>query len=395
MGENIKQIYLNLNNLLEDICKFLSGEKLNFLSPAEKEVANTLISRSKRQLQEISKIVPKLNEEDYVDMTKNYSAANDTDSHSANSNVDKPPIPEKRIVPENKCPYTALKAENVSHEVKCGNLWMRKKLILNIEVLKKVFASIHDNWLLVYSSNVDSKPLCFYDLKYYKAREESVDRNSRIFELIDSQCPEKKVCQFSTKAYKDMIQWVYKINGCYNGEEPSKDDESYDIIEPNLDLPGDEEENIYNEPEMVCHRQPSCQTIVNTTKPPLPGRKPTNNVPPPPSPDSVHSEVSYHEVIEIKPKERMLEVKDDTEQSYYEPEIVSKTPDIRNDDSCCQYESVNAQECEKVDRNILKITRKSLFSEWQQRSLETFSPKSSLRTFQINKPSIKMYTTNN
>nr|CAI5854993.1 unnamed protein product [Callosobruchus analis] len=55
---------------LSDICKFLSSEKLTSLPQKDKKLAESLIRRSKRQLQEISKIQCTVQNEEYVIMDR-------------------------------------------------------------------------------------------------------------------------------------------------------------------------------------------------------------------------------------------------------------------------------------------------------------------------------------
>ncbi|VEN64079.1 unnamed protein product [Callosobruchus maculatus] len=70
MEMDFKKLYYDLNDLLEDICKFLSSEKLANLPQKDKKLAESLIRRSKRQLQEISKIQCTAQNEEYVIMDR-------------------------------------------------------------------------------------------------------------------------------------------------------------------------------------------------------------------------------------------------------------------------------------------------------------------------------------
>lgn len=63
------KIKLTFVFMFSDICKFLSGDKLGKLSYKDQRLAESLITRSKKQLQDIAKIQPTLQcNEDYVIM---------------------------------------------------------------------------------------------------------------------------------------------------------------------------------------------------------------------------------------------------------------------------------------------------------------------------------------
>ncbi|KAJ8949129.1 hypothetical protein NQ318_012877 [Aromia moschata] len=68
METDIEKMYMDLNELLLDICKFLSSDNLKVLSPKDKKLADSLIKRSKTQLQEISKLQEPSSFDEYVDM---------------------------------------------------------------------------------------------------------------------------------------------------------------------------------------------------------------------------------------------------------------------------------------------------------------------------------------
>jgi hypothetical protein len=70
MAVEVDELYTNLNQLLEDICKFLTDKSTyEKLSPLARRQADALISRSKQQLQEIEKVSTDCNVA-YVDMEK-------------------------------------------------------------------------------------------------------------------------------------------------------------------------------------------------------------------------------------------------------------------------------------------------------------------------------------
>lgn len=62
--DSVSLFYFFELNYILDICKFLDKDKLSSLLPHERAIADSLINRSKVQLQEISKIT------DYVHMDR-------------------------------------------------------------------------------------------------------------------------------------------------------------------------------------------------------------------------------------------------------------------------------------------------------------------------------------
>ncbi|CAH1103143.1 unnamed protein product [Psylliodes chrysocephalus] len=309
MGCEIEQMYLDLNSLLEDICKFLSGDKLGKLSYKDQRLAESLITRSKKQLQDIAKIQPTLQcNEDYVIM---------------NSQDDVNLKPESPIIEEEKPnPYSDLPAKYASQSVKYGIMSMKRRFLLGFEVMKRIYASIHKGWLLIYTSERDMKPLFAFDLKKFEAKEPEGEEKSN-FELI-STISEKKVYQFLALTHKDMLQWTVQINR-YQGKiirGKSIDDliisdtiSEIKYSNDELDSCSDDEDRIYE--ELVTVKTPKKKAEQNTSpknvikRPPLPPSRISSNkikgpikVPPPvvkqisvsTTNSSDGSLASYHEI---------------------------------------------------------------------------------------------------
>ncbi|CAH1964415.1 unnamed protein product [Acanthoscelides obtectus] len=87
MEMDFKQLYYDLNDLLEDICKFLSNEKLTNLSQTDRTLAESLIQRSKKQLQEISRIQCTAQNEEYVIMDRKDDTREDKEAITANKTI--------------------------------------------------------------------------------------------------------------------------------------------------------------------------------------------------------------------------------------------------------------------------------------------------------------------
>ncbi|KAJ8930859.1 hypothetical protein NQ314_016278 [Rhamnusium bicolor] len=260
METDIKKMYLNLNELLEDICKFLSSEKLGTLSPKDKKLADSLINRSKVQLQEISKIQQLSSNEAYVDMgnkkvlvIEEEEGKNNIYSSVDDNNADT----ETTLIEEGTVyPYKDLSAKDASQEVKWGYISMKRKFLLGFEKMKRIYATIHNQWLIIYFSDKDVKPICTFDLKNYEAKEADSDRSTN-FELMCTS-PDRKIYYFMALTRKDMLQWVAHINRCHDTvvlmskgihlrerrESTNEDDEfgeHYDSINPQSNMEDDED----------------------------------------------------------------------------------------------------------------------------------------------------------
>ncbi|KAJ8949130.1 hypothetical protein NQ318_012878 [Aromia moschata] len=84
-----------------------------------------------------------------------------------------------------------LPAKEASQEVKYGLISMKRKAwLLGLEKMKKVYAAIHNNFLLVYCSDRDLKPMFTFNLKNFEAKADR-DRSNN-FELL-STFPDQKV----------------------------------------------------------------------------------------------------------------------------------------------------------------------------------------------------------
>lgn len=70
--------------------------------------------------------------------------------------------------------------------MKFGNLSIKVKIFLSFEKMRRVYAGIHENWLLLYSSEKDLKPFQSLHLKFYKAQSVQ-SKFDREFELVSTE----------------------------------------------------------------------------------------------------------------------------------------------------------------------------------------------------------------
>ncbi|KAG5899728.1 hypothetical protein JTB14_030116 [Gonioctena quinquepunctata] len=240
-------------------------------------MAQSLIKRSKQQLQEITKIQ---NNEDYVPMdNRKGSVIEEDDGSDIYCPVDPLPNIEAPITVEDFA-YSDLPAKDASQGIKYGYISMRRKSLWVFEGMKRVFATILKGGLLVYWSERDTKPFCSFNLKNFYAKASVGDKNN--FELI-STASDKKVYQFLALTRKDMKQWVVNINKCNNCTNIMEPENEYgNESATNMDSEDSDREDIYAEPKLnfpgsIKKPTPPSPTEV---KPPLPlGRpgRPSNN----------------------------------------------------------------------------------------------------------------------
>ncbi|XP_044256644.1 uncharacterized protein LOC123006309 isoform X2 [Tribolium madens] len=255
MAVTVEDLCSNLNKLLSDICKFLSDD-VNYekLSPYARKQADELITRSKEQLLSITRVSLD-NNGAYVDMEmRPNTEINEDDTNDIYAAVDESTIARcvTPVVEVSINPYANLPAKEVSQEIKYGYLTWRYKIILKFEKNRRVYAALHDNWLLLYSSVKDPKPFQTFNLKIHKAQIVPTKQNKNLpqdFELICT-LGEEKTYYFVTSTYKDVLQWISHINKCHNSlncSEPSISDdeisETYDTILEPLDKDNDVETN--------------------------------------------------------------------------------------------------------------------------------------------------------
>ncbi|CAG9828747.1 unnamed protein product [Diabrotica balteata] len=333
MGSDFEQMYFDLNALLQDICKFLSSDKLEKLSPKDQKLAESLINRSKQQLQNIAKIQPPLQpSEDYVIMNNPvpnedddkpndiYSSVEDLHNISENLSNRHSVITQSSEIKL----FTDLPAREASQSTKAGWIYMKRKFLLGFEKMKRVYATIHKNCLLIYLNEKELKPLSTFNLEYFEAKESNGDKCN--FQLTSTMPDDTKILHFIALTHKDMLQWTTHINSCHD-----KAITQYKIEEDTISLPEtvynispdedeDDSDGIYEQLTMVKKpatlNQPSLQPSMADSNSPL--NSPTKLQPflrrgsktkgplkiPPPQikprvlekQSSVESDVSYHEI---------------------------------------------------------------------------------------------------
>lgn len=106
---------------------------------------------------------------------------------------------------------------------------MKRKFLLGFERMYRIYAAIHNKFLLVYHSERASKPLHVLDLTYYEAT--PICERTGYFNLIgfDSNCKTYHVSpytlelatanaidllQFQAPTYEEMVSWVTRMNRC-------------------------------------------------------------------------------------------------------------------------------------------------------------------------------------
>ncbi|RZC00583.1 uncharacterized protein BDFB_007152 [Asbolus verrucosus] len=336
MAVGVEELYCNLNKLLDDICKFL-GDEANYekLSPNSRKQADELINRSKFQLQEIAKVAIDSNGYDgaYVDMERKSAEDNDDDKNNIYSSVDETTISNPPVIQQTQNPYSNLPAKELLQDIKYGSLSWRCKIILKFEKLRRIYAGVHNNWLLIYSSEKDCKPLQTFNLKFHRAQTVSSKQGKTLLQDFELICTlgEKKSYYFIALTHKDMLQWIAHINKCYDllnkSHEPSLSEEevseTYDMIgEVNSpeNSADDEEETIYHDIEIFT----SPHEITNVNKPPdLPARrsvKPNTPLPIVPISENEEEELSStYDPVNLGASFENSSFSEDDEDNIYEP----------------------------------------------------------------------------
>ncbi|CAH1964413.1 unnamed protein product [Acanthoscelides obtectus] len=155
---------------------------------------------------------------------------------------------------------------------------MKRKILLGFGKMKRVYANIHNDVLLIYYTEKDSKPIGLIDLKNYTAKE-NTESTSRNFNLIcDS--PEQKPLHFIAPTREEMMQWVWQINKIHDGLiepdlESVSSDAEYDVMKNNPCTPkkSTESDELYEELETVKDKlRVSNLNERVEIRPPLPGR---------------------------------------------------------------------------------------------------------------------------
>ncbi|CAH1153720.1 unnamed protein product [Phaedon cochleariae] len=326
MGSDIKQMYVDLNELLEDICQFLSEDKLKKLSPKDQNLAESLINRSKIQLQEIAKIQ---SNEEYMVMDKKVIKMDEdkiTNSVDDDFNRNNAAV---MVMEEMKYAYVDLPAKEASKEIKYGFIFMKRKFLLGFEKMKRVYASMHNGWLLIYFTERDTKPICNFNLRNYEAKECDGDKTD--FQLI-STMQGKETHHFLAQTPKDVRQWVTQINKCHDHAimkfKMKAFEKQYLASEYNIQYDGvsdDEADSIYEELKTDPKSEKSNKTLIVSTdifamKPPLPGRSSTND----------KSNKKTIKVIHSQPVVKTLPVHDSSDEdlgSYHEIEMEKDVKD--------------------------------------------------------------------
>nr|CAH7751862.1 unnamed protein product [Callosobruchus chinensis] len=158
---------------------------------------------------------------------------------------------------------------------------MKRKILLGFEKMKRVYANIHHDVLLIYYSEKDSKPVGLIDLTNYTAKE-NPDSNSKNFDL-SCDTPGQKTLHFMAPTRDEMIQWVWQINKIHDGLiepdlESGSSDTEYDVMKevPSTQEKSNESDELYEELETVkdkLHKSISDKpTGIIEIRPPLPGR---------------------------------------------------------------------------------------------------------------------------
>jgi hypothetical protein len=106
----------------------------------------------------------------------------------------------------------------MSQDLKCGVLSWKCRIILRFEKIRRIYAGVHDNWLLVYSTPKDCKPMHTFNLKFHKAEtvnSKQTKKPTYDFELI-STSGDGKSYYFLAMTFKDLLQWTTQINKCFD-----------------------------------------------------------------------------------------------------------------------------------------------------------------------------------
>ncbi|XP_066152865.1 uncharacterized protein [Euwallacea fornicatus] len=434
-----------IDSLLEEIHKYLKRRKPGSakLSPKDRKLAEELIGRSKRHLQQMITIANREETYDAIGETNsgelhNTKSPSETESYvDMSKNNDIPPaLPEKNpalvtqprakflpTAPEpTSCPYKELPAKHVSPDAKNGSLSLRRKMFSIFDRSSTVFGAIHENWLLVYHSVKDTKPFRALDLKEYEAKEDCYDtftndgskefkRNKAAssFTVFSTNYEDKSYYSFVAATYKDMTQWVTKINKSHDqamsaGKNSHNSD--YEIVDdPNIS-DDNKGENIYNEIDSV-----NSQVVINDRPPPNLPLKSTTEVEEIVEECDMYQEVSCAGAkLDLK-SERSFDSEPDADQTYDElATIQDEVEELKSQSNIGKIEEENIETTlvdpapkwstpvkntrkdtianersptSSLHNSIVQIRRQNC-SPPQTRGMETFSRNSKLETFQAN-----------
>ncbi|KAK9889315.1 hypothetical protein WA026_004595 [Henosepilachna vigintioctopunctata] len=304
MAEEIDSIYMTLNELLNDICKFLDNEvNKEVLSPEARKQANLLINRSKKQ---ITILESECKTGGYLPMDRKISAPNEPPPISDNVLSTSKSVLSLEIS-DRYFFASDLPARNLPPDGKNGTLSWKIKIFFGFERMQKIYAGIFENYLLVYRCDKDLKPIHIYNLLNHKASPLSDNDDEIRFLLLNNKT--EFIYQFMAQTNKDMVQWVTRINKCHqkggtfigvNKIEPIRDSEGeasahseeeeeaeYDIIlngnqQATINIEPPEEEQVYEDLEAryMPSLQPQMEAKPPIPIPPIPNRMQRTPLPP-------------------------------------------------------------------------------------------------------------------
>ncbi|GJQ80530.1 putative pleckstrin [Trypoxylus dichotomus] len=265
MKTNVQLMCEDLDQLLKDICDFLSNQiNDDHLTESQRLLANKLVQRSKKQLTQISTVSMALSTDDdssYVDMNKqSVQAEIEEPTYEEGENNEYTPVvcPEVPQTEETVCPYKDLPAKDVDERSEKSGPLERKSRFLLFNNQKRYYAVVKGNWLLLYCARTSPKPADNLNLSYLLARPVEGMR-TKAFELV---CiSSQKTFQFVAQTPKDMAQWV----ACINKRTGTKEEITYMNQVEDQD---EEEENVY-EPLKITE-EPAINTLKKKMGKPLP-----------------------------------------------------------------------------------------------------------------------------
>ncbi|XP_044765030.1 uncharacterized protein LOC123321473 [Coccinella septempunctata] len=408
MSEEIGLIYINLSQLLDDICLFLrDGVNKEIFSSETQKQAETLIKRSKIQLQQISNIT---NGECYMQMDEQRTVDDDKEDEEVEEEdlIYMDAEDEKEIPVENNdvCPFAGVPVRDLPLDDKHGYIYMKTKFIFGFEKLKRIYAVIHKDWFLIYSNDKDSKPCNAYCLRIHKAQmiatTKQGEHETELFALINQNTKQK--WQFLAQTHKDMLQWITRINRysqnderqphkfeksprieevpvietCINSEEDSDEGEHYDTVilkvengikkEEKLE---DEEEEIY---EVIRPQSPHKSSQNPFPKPEvvtLPTKRQQTPLPPLPveRKESSESLVSYDNPVSMEQWGKQSTISEtpsfseDEEQEIYDV-LVAASPTVQENED--EQVSIDLTETPKKE-----VTGSPLISSLKEKLLQS------------------------
>ncbi|KAL3290285.1 hypothetical protein HHI36_023630, partial [Cryptolaemus montrouzieri] len=177
MSEEVELVYLSLNQLLNDICKFLKeGVNNDALTPKARREADILIRRSTVQLKKITSLTNQLESKEV--------SPERTEVKSSNSKKEIR-ISSKSSPPN---PYQDTPAKSIPQPEKYGYIEWRTKFIFGLDRMKKIYAVVYRDWLLIYGHEKDSKPSYSFSLQTNKANmnaDTQMENQSQNFCLVN------------------------------------------------------------------------------------------------------------------------------------------------------------------------------------------------------------------